>query len=145
MKKGHAWRVRDYKSQVPFGNFKTLERAWEVGEELLNSFVDGDVDRAKGLTAAWMMTLEQVALDGGDWALAWSMLPMPDPTVKATESVVGTMPMSAMATGMAFLRDQQAILDRRGKGRTQRTTTTTTTSQQQQKQQQGKKGDPDHP
>ena len=102
----------------------------------MNCFLDNEVERARGLTAAWMMTLEQVALDGGDWGLAWSMLPMPDPTLKASEKVVGTMPMSAMATGVAFLRDQQAILDRRGKGRTQRTPTNPSTSQQQQQQQQ---------
>ena len=50
--------------------------------------------------AATLMTLEQVALDGGDWALGWSLLPMADPTLKATEKVSGTMPMSAMATGV---------------------------------------------
>ena len=32
-------------------------------------------------------------------------MPMQDPTLKASEKVVGTMPMSAMATGVATAED----------------------------------------
>ena len=60
------------------------------------------------------------------------------PTLKASEKVTSTLTMSAMGTGVAYLRDQQSILDRRGKDKTRRTTTTTATtpSQQQHQQQQ---------
>ena len=47
VKPGHAWRTRDLRDRgkVNFGGYKTLERAWEVGERMVEAFAEGKSDR----------------------------------------------------------------------------------------------------
>ena len=109
---GQHFRLSDYKSRIPFGNYRTLERAWTVAEEIAEALHDKNWALAAGLNAAWMMTLEEVAL-GSDWDLAWTALPFVDPTAA---TVVGSLDTTRMSTGIAYLRDVQWVMERRRKG-----------------------------
>ena len=91
--------------------------------------VRGDVVKAIG--ARWKEEDQEVR---DEWNTKAKTPATSDDEAEAPDQLA-VVAMAAMATGVALLRDQQAILDRRGKGRNQRTTTTTTTTQQQDRQQ----------
>ena len=107
------WRVKDLKTKqiVNFRGFKTLERWFEVMEELQELLAKNDTDHAKALTALCLSMLEEVAV-GGDWDLAWTVLPIQDP---CSADPVHAMSVAQYHTAVSLLADWEKITGRRSK------------------------------
>lgn len=58
---GKSWSMMDWADRIPFGGYRTLERAYRVSAELFEAQALGDHQRAMGLNALWMMCLEEIA------------------------------------------------------------------------------------
>ena len=80
-------------------------------EELQELLAKNDTDHAKALTALCLSMLEEVAV-GGDWDLAWTVLPIQDP---CSADPVHAMSVAQYHTAVSLLADWEKITGRRSK------------------------------
>jgi hypothetical protein len=135
-----GWRVEEVFERVPWQTYRTLIRmSWilmSLYEGLRRVGDPGDraglnleeLHRVRARCALALCAAEQASLDGGTWDLGWQFVHLPEPPFQKLSKVAGEKKLSVHATGiskvyvaagLAVLRDEQAILDRRaaqGKG-----------------------------
>ena len=111
VREGEHWRPKDLKAKglLNFRGFKTLERWYEVLEEMGELLDVNDVAHAKALNALTMTMVEEVAA-GGDWEVAWTLLPLPDP---CAIDPIHSMSVQQYSTAINLLKDWAVISERR--------------------------------
>jgi hypothetical protein len=135
-----GWRVEEVMERVPWQTYRTLIRlTWilislyeglrRVGDPGDRAGLDlAELHRVRARCALALCAAEQSSLDGGIWDLGWQYVHLPEPPFQKLSKVAAEKKLSVHATGisktyvaagLAALRDEQAILDRRtaqGKG-----------------------------
>ncbi len=85
-----------------------MEHCFHLLAEVHRLMQAGQTEHAFAMTCQALKACEQVILDKGDWALAWSMVGLPD--LRGTNRVRrgGAHPVE-MSAGMAYLRELRTI------------------------------------
>jgi len=129
-----AWQVDEIVERVPWGTYRTLIRCAYLLKELYEHLrrVGDPEDREKlnlkelsrlrARTALSICACEQASLDQGSWDLAWRFTHLPEPPFHKLSKVTGEkanlvhatgLDKRYLAAGLAVLRDEGVILDRR--------------------------------
>ena len=129
-----GWRVEEVFVRAPWQTFRTLIRlTWilislyeglrRVGDPADRASLNlEELHRVRARAALALCGAEQAALDGGVWDLAWQYVHLPEPPFSKLSKVQAEKKLSVHATGisktyvaagLAVLRDEAAILDRR--------------------------------
>ena len=104
------------KRHIDFGKMTDVEHSFYMMAEVHRLLMKNQRDHALAFVCQSLKALEQVTLDRGDWALAWSYTNLP--TLKSTARTRrgGAHPVE-QAAGMAYLKELRALEEwRRDKG-----------------------------
>ena len=79
VKVGEPWAYKDISKKIPWGKMKSLQRCFLLDCAVMELLETGDVTRAQALLGQSMKAKWQVALNNGNWRVAWPLTGEPDP------------------------------------------------------------------